>query len=83
MCHVLSPWYFFFYSTNAYLGLITLQFDTVGLKSAIIGCGSRCDISQAWVCFFILLMLFLIILTKTDTLCRQMEVAEPEKGQKW
>ena len=35
--------------------------------------------------FFLLLILFLIILfilTKTDTLCRLMEVAGPEKGQK-
>ena len=43
---------FFFYTTNAYLGLITLQFNTVGLKSAGIGCGSRHIASRAQVCFF-------------------------------
>ena len=32
---------FFFYTTNAYLGLITLWFNTVGSKLARIGCGSR------------------------------------------
>ena len=70
---------YFFYTTSAYLGLITLQFNTVGSKLAGIGCGSR----RIQVCFFLLLILFLIILfilTKTDTLCRLMEVAGPEKG---
>ena len=31
--------------------------------------------------FFLLLMLFLIILTETDTLCGLMEVAGPERGR--
>ena len=50
----------------------------------------RAKISQNWVSclepryvfFLLLLMLFLIILTETDTLCRLMEVAGPEKGWK-
>ena len=42
MSCVSSPWYVLF----------TIQFDTVGPKSARIGCGSRHNASWAWVCFF-------------------------------